>query len=97
MRTPSGQSVYAVPEAGAPGQLPVAAPEEEAFDEVLTTRLSRWIQDLLVSVDQAYNQLVLRTPAGAAQLLASADGTHVRFWVASLVTTQFWLSPPKMR
>jgi len=50
----------------------VAAPEEEAFDEVLTTRLSRWIQDLLVSVDQAYNQLVLRTPAGAAQLLASA-------------------------
>jgi arginine repressor len=72
VRTPSGQSVYAVPEAGAPGQLPVAAPEEEAFDEVLTTRLSRWIQDLLVSVDQAYNQLVLRTPAGAAQLLASA-------------------------
>ena len=70
VRTPSGQSVYAVPEAGAPGQLPVAAPEEEAFDEVLTTRLSRWIQDLLVSVDQAYNQLVLRTPA--AQLLASA-------------------------
>ena len=49
------------PNAGAPGQLPVAAPEEEAFDEVLTTRLSRWIQDLLVSVDQAYNQLVLRT------------------------------------
>mgnify|MGYP002737435292 FL=1 len=34
--------------------------------------LQRWAREVMVSAQSAQNQLVLRTPPGAAQLLASA-------------------------
>ena len=42
------------------------------MSEHVSARLARWCADLLVTAEWAGQQLVLRTPAGAAQLLASA-------------------------
>ena len=36
------------------------------------SRLARWCADLLVTAEWSGSQLVLRTPAGAAQMLAGA-------------------------
>ncbi|WP_194949617.1 arginine repressor [Actinomyces trachealis] len=73
VRSASGGQVYAVPEAGAPGQVMAASANDEAsLAEHVTARLARWCADLLVAAEWAGNQLILRTPAGAAQLLASA-------------------------
>lgn len=86
VRSADGTQVYAVPEAGAPGQVQgagqPAAPGEGAAAQVpdadaplsafMTARLARWCADLLVTAEWAGQMLVLRTPAGAAQLLASA-------------------------
>lgn len=68
----AGTQVYAIPEAGAPGQ--VHGVRASAADTATrsTSRLSRWCADLLVTAEWAESQLVLRTPAGGAQLLASA-------------------------
>lgn len=57
-----GTPVYVIPEEGNP----VKAVEGG------TTRLSRLLGELLVSVDASANLAVLRTPPGAAQFLASA-------------------------
>lgn len=46
------------------------SPTHEA--ESSTALLQRWTQDLLVGVDRVDNQLVIRTPVGAANLLGSA-------------------------
>ncbi|MFV0534480.1 MAG: arginine repressor [Cumulibacter sp.] len=59
VRTETGQSRYVVPADG------VAAP-------VTASRLGRLLSELLTSVDVAQNQIVLRTPPGAASFLASA-------------------------
>ena len=56
VRGPGGVQVYAIPEAG----------------EHTTPRLARWCADLLVTAEWSGSQLVLRTPAGAAQMLAGA-------------------------
>ncbi|SPT53973.1 Arginine repressor [Actinomyces bovis] len=75
VRSARGGQVYAVPEAGAPGQLKSAVTgvdDEGSLAEHVTSRLARWCADLLVTAEWAGNQLILRTPAGAAQLLASA-------------------------
>ena len=73
MRSASGEQVYTVPEAGAPGQVSTLEISEEAnLEERITSRLSRWCADLLVDADYIDSQLLLHTPAGAAQLLASA-------------------------
>ena len=57
----SGRQYYRVPE-----------PEEvQAATQGARVQLSRWAAEVLISVQQAGNQLVLRTPPGAAQLLAS--------------------------
>ncbi|PHP52222.1 arginine repressor [Actinomyces ruminis] len=72
VRGAGGTQVYAVPEAGAPGQVPPAGDDDEPLAEHTTARLARWCADLVVTAEWAGNQLVLRTPAGAAQLLASA-------------------------
>lgn len=86
VRSADGAQIYAVPEAGAPGQVqglagqPVAgetdselAGEGQApLSAFMTSRLARWCADLLVTAEWAGQMLVLRTPAGAAQLLASA-------------------------
>ncbi|MCD4550149.1 MULTISPECIES: arginine repressor [unclassified Schaalia] len=63
VRSADGALVYTVPDADG---LPTH--EGEAGRE----RLARWCQSLLTSLIRVNNQLVLRTPVGAAQLLGSA-------------------------
>ncbi len=67
VRTQSGALVYAVPSEG--GDRRPAAPGETA---AAGHRLSRLLAELLVSADASANLVVLRTPPGAAQFLASA-------------------------
>lgn len=63
----SGALVYAVPGEG--GDRRPTAPGESAAG---TQRLSRLCNELLVSAEASANLVVLRTPPGAAQFLASA-------------------------
>ncbi|MDU0349059.1 ArgR family transcriptional regulator [Actinomyces sp. MRS3W] len=72
VRAAGGVQVYALPQAGAPGQVSPIGPGDEPLTDRTTARLARWCADLVVTAEWAGNQLVLRTPAGAAQLLASA-------------------------
>ena len=67
VRTASGALVYAVPAEG--GDRRPAAPGETA---AAAARLARLCGELLVSADASANLVVLRTPPGAAQFLASA-------------------------
>jgi transcriptional regulator of arginine metabolism len=66
LRSPDGgQPVYVVPEDGAP--LPL-----RALSDAPPQRLIRLLGELLVSAEASANLVVLRTPPGAAQFLASA-------------------------
>jgi transcriptional regulator of arginine metabolism len=65
--TAEGISVYAVPAEGGE-QVLLAAQGEEAT----IARLGRVASEVLVSADSSANLVVLRTPPGAAQYLASA-------------------------
>ena len=67
VRTTSGTLVYAVPGEG--GDRRPAQPGETAASG---HRLGRLLAELLVSADASANLVVLRTPPGAAQFLASA-------------------------
>ena len=70
VRAADGSLVYALPEEpGGPGSRPggVGAPHETASGP----RLSRTAAELLISAEASANMVVLRTPAGAAQFLAS--------------------------
>ena len=67
VRAPGGVLVYAVPAEGG-DRTPRAAPETGASE----ARLARLCTDLLVSAQATANLVVLRTPPGAAPLLASA-------------------------
>jgi transcriptional regulator of arginine metabolism len=67
VRSASGTLVYAVPAEGG-DRTPRPAPENGAAGH----RLSRLLNELLVSADSSANLVVLRTPPGAAQFLASA-------------------------
>jgi transcriptional regulator of arginine metabolism len=67
VRATSGALVYAVPGEG--GDRRPAAPGESA---AATHRLARLLGELLVSAEASANLVVLRTPPGAAQYLASA-------------------------
>jgi len=67
IRTQSGALVYAVPAEG--GDRRPASPGESA---AATHRLGRMCNELLVSADSSANMVILRTPPGAAQFLASA-------------------------
>ena len=67
VRGHSGALVYAVPGEG--GDRRPAAPGESA---AATQRLARLCSELLVSAEASANLVVLRTPPGAAQFLASA-------------------------
>lgn len=58
----SGAPVYVIPEDGSPVRGVQGG----------TTRLSRLLAELMASVDASGNLMVLRTPPGAAQFLASA-------------------------
>jgi transcriptional regulator of arginine metabolism len=63
--TAAGALVYAVPAEG--GDTRPQAPEADS-----TARLAKVAQDVLVGVDSSANVVVLRTPPGGAQYLASA-------------------------
>ena len=67
VRSPGGGLVYAVPEAGVD-----RTPQAAINQEILDARLSRLCEDLLVTAESSANLVVLRTPPGAAQFLASA-------------------------
>ncbi|WP_310529287.1 arginine repressor [Nocardioides sp.] len=67
VRSPEGVLVYAVPAEG--GDRSPTGPRESAGAR---ERLARLCAELLVSVDASANLVVLRTPPGAAQFLASA-------------------------
>ncbi|MGA8248626.1 MAG: arginine repressor [Nocardioides sp.] len=67
VRSHSGALVYAVPAEG--GDRRPTAPGETAASG---HRLGRLLGELLVSADASANLVVLRTPPGAAQFLASA-------------------------
>ncbi len=67
VRSHSGALVYAVPAEG--GDRRPSAPQETAAG---AARVSRLAGDLLVTAEASANLVVLRTPPGAAQCLASA-------------------------
>jgi transcriptional regulator of arginine metabolism len=81
LRTAGGALVYALPEEpGGPGSRPgapigSAEPEEIPADprgeSAQSARLARYLGELLTSAEASANLVVLRTPAGAAQFLAS--------------------------
>lgn len=66
VRVASGQLAYAVPAEG--GNRVLVAGESAAASQ----RLARLCAELLVSAESSANLVVLRTPPGAAQYLASA-------------------------
>jgi transcriptional regulator of arginine metabolism len=73
VRGASGALVYAVPGEG--GDRRPTAPGESV---AATNRLARLLGELLVSAEATANLVVLRTPPGAAQFLASAfDKTEI--------------------
>ena len=67
VRSASGPLVYAVPAEG--GDRTPSTPRETAAS---WQRLARLCQELLVSAEASANLVVMRTPPGAAQFLASA-------------------------
>jgi len=67
VRVPSGALVYAVPAEGG-DRTPVVGRESAASE----ARLARLCSELLVSAEVSGNLVVLRTPPGAANFLASA-------------------------
>jgi len=64
---PEGALVYAVP-----GQGGDSSPIGAVADQAAVSRLARVAGEVLVSADSSANLVVLRTPPGAAQFLASA-------------------------
>ncbi|WP_019137392.1 arginine repressor [Cellulomonas massiliensis] len=66
VRTPAGALAYAVPGEGG-DRTPATT-----TTEVLAARLARLCAELLVTAEASGNLVVLRTPPGAAQFLASA-------------------------
>ncbi len=67
VRQGDGTLVYAVPGEGGDG-----GPVADVGAEILSARLARRCAELLVSAEHSANLVVLRTPPGAAQFLASA-------------------------
>ena len=67
IRMPSGALAYAVPAEGG-----LRAPAAGQDDEMLAVRLGKLCAELLVTAEASGNLVVLRTPPGAAQFLASA-------------------------
>lgn len=68
LRADDGSLIYAVPGEGGGRIRPARTGSAETFD----ARLARLAQELLVSAEHSGNLVVLRTPPGAAQFLASA-------------------------
>ncbi len=83
LRGPDGALVYALPGDFDPGGQGRAG-EFEQLPVEPSARLARTAAELLVTAEASGNLVVLRTPAGAAQLLASAID-HAR-WATVLGT-----------
>ncbi len=68
-----GALVYALPdEPGGPGSLPGGSTlGAERSESPQGSRLARYLGELMTSAEASANLVVLRTPAGAAQFLAS--------------------------
>ncbi len=67
VRDPAGGLVYA-----APGEGGDRSPRAALAQEVLDARLARLCEELVVTAEHSANLVVLRTPPGAAQFLASS-------------------------
>lgn len=63
VRNSDGKQLYTVPDVDGS-----STHETEAS----IAKMTRWAQELLVAVDRVAHQLILRTPVGAANLLASS-------------------------
>jgi transcriptional regulator of arginine metabolism len=72
VRRGPGTLVYAVPGEGGD-----RSPQAGVVQEHLDARLARLCEELLVTAEASANLVVLRTPPGAAQFLASAVDTAV--------------------
>jgi len=67
-----GSLVYALPEEpGGPGSHPGEAIGQAKPESSQDSRLARYLGELMTSAEASANLVVLRTPAGAAQFLAS--------------------------
>jgi transcriptional regulator of arginine metabolism len=67
-----GSLVYALPEEpGGPGSHPGSAIGQAKSESPQDSRLARYLGELMTSAEASANLVVLRTPAGAAQFLAS--------------------------
>jgi transcriptional regulator of arginine metabolism len=72
LRAADGGLVYALPEEpGGPGSRPGGALAYAPAEPAHSARLARYLGELLTSAEASANLVVLRTPAGAAQFLAS--------------------------
>jgi transcriptional regulator of arginine metabolism len=76
LRAPGGVLVYALPDGpdgpgGSEGPEAVKERGAQAPDSTVPPRLARYLGELLTSAEASANLVVLRTPAGAAQFLAS--------------------------
>ncbi|MBO1753221.1 arginine repressor [Actinotalea sp. BY-33] len=67
IRSADGSLAYALPAEGADRR-----PQQALDTELLAARLARLCAELLVTAEPSGNLVVLRTPPGAAQFLASA-------------------------
>ncbi|MDT0303276.1 arginine repressor [Streptomonospora wellingtoniae] len=71
LRTVDGELIYVLPGEGGE-RLQRARPDALGLERVSNARLTRLAEDLLVSAEASANMVVVRTPPGAAQYLASA-------------------------
>lgn len=81
VRSTAGTLVYAVPAEGG-DRTPVSGEPNAAYH-----RLARLCSELLVSADASANLVVLRTPPGAAQFLASAVDKALQSGLADVLGT----------
>lgn len=77
LRTGEGDLIYVLPGEGGE-RLQRARANSSGLDSVSNARMSRLAEELLVSAEASGNLVVVRTPPGAAQFLASAiDHTDI--------------------
>lgn len=81
VRSAAGTLVYAVPAEGG-DRTPVTGESSAAYH-----RLARLCSELLVSAEASANLVVLRTPPGAAQFLASAVDKALQSGLADVLGT----------